>query len=108
MALGGCPALLSWELPQTGGDDATTASGGGDSGDEGPETASDTSPGSGDSSDDLRETGGEAAGESCAPTTCQALRYSCGSASDGCTGTLSCGTCTFPETCGGGGTLNQC
>ncbi len=31
-----------------------------------------------------------------------------GSVSDGCGGTLSCGTCTAPKTCGGGGTANVC
>ncbi len=28
--------------------------------------------------------------------------------SDGCGGTLSCGSCTSPKTCGGGGVPNQC
>jgi len=28
--------------------------------------------------------------------------------SDGCTGTLNCGSCTSPQTCGGGGTANVC
>jgi len=27
---------------------------------------------------------------------------------DGCGGTLDCGTCTLPQTCGGGGTPNVC
>ncbi len=44
----------------------------------------------------------------CAPgTTCPAGQ-NCGTAPNGCGGTLSCGTCTAPQTCGGGGTPNQC
>src|SRR5262249_48909969 len=45
---------------------------------------------------------------SCTPTTCAALGDNCGSPSDGCGGTLSCGTCTSPQTCGGGGTAYHC
>lgn len=65
-------------------------------------------------------------GACCAPTTCAAADKNCGSIPDGCGGTLTCGdcaseqcltcganhtcvsTCTAPETCGGGGTPNQC
>jgi hypothetical protein len=32
----------------------------------------------------------------------------CGTIADGCGGLLQCGTCTAPDTCGGGGTPNQC
>ena len=32
----------------------------------------------------------------------------CGTASDGCGGTIACGTCTAPQTCGGGGAANVC
>ncbi len=32
----------------------------------------------------------------------------CGVQGDGCGGTLDCGTCTLPESCGGGGTPNVC
>lgn len=46
--------------------------------------------------------------DACIPTTCAALGDNCGTVSDGCGGTLSCGTCTAPETCGGGGTPNVC
>jgi hypothetical protein len=46
-------------------------------------------------------------GAPCTPTTCAALGYNCGVAADGCGGVLSCGTCTNPEYCGGGG-FNQC
>ena len=45
---------------------------------------------------------------SCTPTTCAAQGKNCGSLSDGCGGTLSCGSCTSPATCGGGGTANVC
>ena len=35
----------------------------------------------------------------CAPQTCVQLGFNCGTASDGCGGTLSCGSCTAPATC---------
>ena len=41
-------------------------------------------------------------GTLCKPTTCADLHISCGPAGDGCGGTLQCGNCTAPETCGGG------
>jgi acid phosphatase len=44
----------------------------------------------------------------CTPTTCAAKGANCGTISDGCGGTLSCGTCTPPQTCGGGGAANVC
>jgi len=42
-------------------------------------------------------------GVACTPLTCASLGYNCGQASDGCGGLLSCGTCTNPQYCGGGG-----
>src|SRR5262249_16860745 len=47
-------------------------------------------------------------GSTCTPTTCSALGKNCGSVADGCGGTLNCGTCTSPQTCGGGGVSNVC
>ncbi len=47
-------------------------------------------------------------GSCCTPKTCSQLGKNCGSVSDTCGGTLSCGTCTSPETCAGGGTPNVC
>ena len=44
----------------------------------------------------------------CTPTTCAALGKNCGNPADGCGGTLSCGSCTSPQTCGGGGVANLC
>jgi hypothetical protein len=44
----------------------------------------------------------------CTPTTCAAQKATCGSISDGCGGTLTCGSCTSPQTCGGGGVANVC
>lgn len=35
----------------------------------------------------------------CTPTTCVAAGKNCGSLSDGCGGTLSCGSCTSPQYC---------
>jgi hypothetical protein len=44
----------------------------------------------------------------CTPKSCTDLGYTCGQASDGCGGvTVSCGTCTSPQYCGGGGS-NLC
>ena len=45
---------------------------------------------------------------SCVPTSCTAQSISCGPAGDGCGNLLSCGSCTPPATCGGGGTPGQC
>jgi hypothetical protein len=42
-----------------------------------------------------------------APQAC-GVGQTCGSAPDGCDGWVDCGTCTDPETCGGGGVQNQC
>src|SRR5262245_45075552 len=47
-------------------------------------------------------------GTCCTPTTCAAVGANCGMIADGCGGALDCGTCTLPETCGGGGTPNVC
>ena len=45
----------------------------------------------------------------CMATTCVAEGKNCGTISDGCTGTLTCGsTCPASETCGGGGVANVC
>ena len=49
-----------------------------------------------------------APGGSCTPTTCSAQGKNCGTISDNCNGTLSCGSCTAPLMCGGGGTANVC
>jgi hypothetical protein len=49
-----------------------------------------------------------ASASACAPTTCAANGANCGTLSDGCGGTLTCGTCAAPQTCGGGGTPNVC
>jgi hypothetical protein len=47
-------------------------------------------------------------GGTCTPQTCADQGLSCGPAGDGCGGTLDCGSCTAPDTCGGGGTPGQC
>jgi hypothetical protein len=44
----------------------------------------------------------------CTAQTCQSANAACGTIADGCGGTLTCGTCTAPDTCGGGGVANQC
>jgi hypothetical protein len=45
---------------------------------------------------------------SCTPLTCAQQGIQCGSAPDGCGGTLQCGSCTAPEICGGGGVPGVC
>jgi hypothetical protein len=48
-------------------------------------------------------------GGACSPRTCQQANATCGPVGDGCGGlTPNCGTCTAPQTCGGGGMPNQC
>ena len=47
-------------------------------------------------------------GTSNGPALCMAANANCGTIPDGHGGTVNCGTCTAPETCGGGGTANQC
>lgn len=49
--------------------------------------------------------GGEDSGP-CVPTVCGAA--ACGGVDDGCGGILACGTCSAPETCGGGGAVGEC
>ncbi|PYN96566.1 MAG: hypothetical protein DMD91_21045 [Candidatus Rokuibacteriota bacterium] len=44
----------------------------------------------------------------CARVTCASLGKNCGAISDGCGGTLTCGGCTAPQSCGGGGVANVC
>jgi hypothetical protein len=44
----------------------------------------------------------------CTPRTCAQQNIDCGPAGDGCGGTLQCGTCKAPQTCGGGGVASQC
>jgi hypothetical protein len=44
----------------------------------------------------------------CVPKTCAQLGYNCGTDGDGCGNPISCGTCTPPAICGGGGVPNVC
>src|SRR5207302_10261988 len=44
----------------------------------------------------------------CVPTTCAAQAKNCGTIPDGCGGTLTCGVCTAPQPCGGGGGAHVC
>ncbi len=39
--------------------------------------------------------------DACSPMTCQMQGIACGQAGDGCNGTLQCGDCNAPQTCGG-------
>jgi hypothetical protein len=52
-------------------------------------------------------------GTGCTPFTCgnagpDGGAYNCGTQANGCGGSLNCGTCTPPETCGGGGSPGVC
>ena len=44
----------------------------------------------------------------CGLVTCASSGATCGPIGDGCGGTIDCGTCNDPDTCGGGGTLFIC
>lgn len=44
----------------------------------------------------------------CTPLNCSQQGIGCGPAGDGCGNTLSCGSCTGTQTCGGGGLLGVC
>jgi hypothetical protein len=44
----------------------------------------------------------------CTPRTCRSAGADCGVLADGCGGSLQCGTCLFPATCGGAGIPNVC
>ncbi len=53
-------------------------------------------------------TGGGSHGDACAAKqTCESQNITCGAAGDGCGGTIQCGTCTLPQTCGGAGNGKQ-
>lgn len=47
-------------------------------------------------------------GGDCKPISCVSAAKNCGTLSDACGGTLDCGTCAAPETCGGEGVPNEC
>jgi hypothetical protein len=47
-------------------------------------------------------------GLACTPKTCADLNANCGLAGDGCGGTINCGSCSFPDICGGGGVPSRC
>ncbi|MDX2010482.1 MAG: carboxypeptidase-like regulatory domain-containing protein [Myxococcaceae bacterium] len=54
--------------------------------------------------------GGEDGGSTqlCSLVTCASANANCGPVGDGCGGFINCGSCTAPQTCGGGGTPSQC
>jgi hypothetical protein len=45
---------------------------------------------------------------SCVPLTTCPAGDNCGVVGDGCGGTITCGSCTAPQSCGGGGVPNHC
>ena len=50
----------------------------------------------------------DAGGGGCGLQTCESQKATCGPVGDGCGGVIDCGSCTGPESCGGGGTLFTC
>ncbi len=46
--------------------------------------------------------------QTCTPLSCASLGLRCGPAGDGCGGTINCGMCQPPQTCGGGGMPGVC
>jgi len=71
-------------------------------------TGADAGPGDATLLDASQLNFGEAGLGSCNHLTCAKLGYTCGQTGDGCGGTINCGTCTAPETCGGGGKFSVC
>lgn len=51
---------------------------------------------------------GTSSGGGACSRTCAELGVTCGPAGDGCGNLIQCGTCTAPETCGGGGKSSVC
>ncbi|MFO0679219.1 MAG: hypothetical protein U0169_22010 [Polyangiaceae bacterium] len=81
-----------------GGPDATTGS-------DGSTSTNDSGPSFTEPDATLGDSGGSA---SCVPRTCAQAQANCGPIGDGCGGLLQCGTCTAPESCGGGGVASRC
>lgn len=55
------------------------------------------------------DNGGSGGGSAtCGLSSCTAQNAMCGPIGDGCGGSIDCGSCTSPESCGGGGTLFTC
>ncbi len=52
--------------------------------------------------------GGGGSDGGCGLVTCASANANCGPLGDGCGGTLDCGSCNAPQTCGGGGVPSQC
>jgi hypothetical protein len=52
--------------------------------------------------------GGGTDASGCTALTCAAQGIECGPSGDGCGGTIACGACAAPDTCGGGGNAGKC
>jgi hypothetical protein len=52
--------------------------------------------------------GSDSGSAGCGLVTCMSQGATCGPVGDGCGGVIDCGSCTAPDTCGGGGTLFTC
>jgi len=88
--------------PATGG----ASNGTGGTGGSGGTGAASTGSGGGTGAASGGTTG--ATGGGCGLRTCQSAGANCGPIGDGCGGTVQCGSCTLPETCGGGGKASVC
>jgi hypothetical protein len=54
------------------------------------------------------DNGSNSGSATCGLTSCSQQNAMCGPIGDGCGGAIDCGSCTSPESCGGGGTLFTC
>src|SRR5471030_648441 len=54
------------------------------------------------------DNGSNSGSATCGLTSCSQQNAMCGPIGDGCGGAIDCGSCTTPESCGGGGTLFTC
>jgi len=82
---------------------------GGESASSDSSTASDSSSSDSSTASDSSSSG-DGGGGPCVPKDKVSACGSkdCGSAWDGCTGAIDCGSCTLPQVCGGGGVPGQC
>ncbi|HQB46474.1 MAG TPA: hypothetical protein PLV85_22870, partial [Polyangiaceae bacterium] len=88
---------VPWVVGCAGGESTDSPAGG--SGGKGGSGGTGGSAGTGGSS---ASGGSGGSTDACVPITCEEKSAECGTISDGCGSTIDCGSCTAPETCGGG------
>ncbi len=106
----GCllPWLATWMAGCSGSVLVWTNGSGGGAGGSGQAIAGGTTASGSGSSSGAAAGANSSSSTMCTPKTCAELGASCGTLLDGCGASLDCGTCSAPETCGGGGTPNAC